>query len=91
MALENYGSAGLMTYFFYHLDGKGDAANMIGYLREVENVKTDAESEAAVKKHLLRERSYEQLADEVKKTFRKEGVTIEFFPPGKNAQKSSAQ
>ena len=91
MALENYGSAGLMTYFFYHLDGKGDAANMIAYLREVENVKTDAESEAAVKKHLLRERSYEQLADEVKKSFRKEGVTIEFFPPGKNGTKSSAQ
>lgn len=91
MALENYGSAGLMTYFFYHLDGKGDAANMIAFLREVENVKNDAESEAAVKKHLLRERSYEQLADEVKKAFRKEGVTIEFFPPGKNGPKSSAQ
>lgn len=91
MALENYGSAGLMTYFFYHLDGKGDAASMIAFLREVENVKTDAESDNAVKKHLLRERSYEQLADEVKKAFRKEGVTIEFFPPGKNGPKSSAQ
>jgi len=90
MATENYGSAGLMTYFFYHLDGKGDAANMIGFLREVENVKTDAESENAVKKHLLRERSYSQLADEVRKAFRKEGVTIEFFPPGKNGPKSSA-
>lgn len=90
MATENYGSAGLMTYFFYHLDGKGDAANMIGFLREVENVKTDAESENAVKKHLLRERTYAQLADEVKKAFRKEGVTIEFFPPGKNGPKSSA-
>ncbi|MFM2165633.1 MAG: hypothetical protein RIS79_4 [Verrucomicrobiota bacterium] len=90
MATENYGSAGLMTYFFYHLDGKGDAANMIAFLREVENVKTDAESENAVKKHLLRERSYAQLADEVKKAFRKEGVPIEFFPPGKNGPKSSA-
>ena len=91
MALENYGSAGLMTYFFYHLDGKGDAANMIAFLRELENVKTDAESDNAVKKHLLRERSYELLADEVKKACRKEGVTIEFFPPGKNGPKSSAQ
>jgi len=89
MATENYGSAGLLTYFFYHLDGKGDAAHMIAFLREVENVKSDAESEAAAKKHLLRERSYEQLADEVKKAFRKEGVTIEFFPPGKNGPKSS--
>jgi hypothetical protein len=89
MATENYGSAGLLTYFFYHLDGKGDAAHMIAFLREVENVKSDAESEAAAKKHLLRERSYEQLADEVKKAFRKEGVTIEFFPHGKNGPKSS--
>lgn len=89
MALENYGSAGLLTYFFYHLDGQGDAANMIAFLREVENAKTDAESENAIKKHLLRERSYAQLAEEVKKALRKEGVTLEFFPPGKNAPKSS--
>jgi hypothetical protein len=63
---------------------------MIAFLREVENAKTDAESEAAVKKHLLRERPYAQLAEEVKKAFRKEGVTLEFFPPGKNAPKSTA-
>jgi hypothetical protein len=90
VATENYGSAGLLTYFFYHLDGKGDAANMIAFLREVENAKTDAESEAAVKKHLLRERSFAQLAEEVKKALRKEGVTLDFFPPGKNAPKSAA-
>lgn len=89
-ATENYGSAGLLTYYFYHLDGNGDAANIIAYLRQVENTKTNEEEQAAVKAHLLRERSYAQLADDVKKALRKEGIDISFFPPGKNGAASSA-
>ncbi|MDP1592566.1 MAG: SHD1 domain-containing protein, partial [Prosthecobacter sp.] len=42
-ATENYGSAGLLTYYFYHFDGNGDAANIIACLRELENVKTNEE------------------------------------------------
>lgn len=91
MALENYGSACLLTYFFYHLDDKGDAAHMIAFLREVQNAKNDAETEAAVKKHLLRERAYPALAEEVKKALRKEGVDIEWLPAGQNVPASSAQ
>lgn len=89
-ATENYGSAGLLTYYFYHLDGNGDAANIIAYLRQVENAKTNEEEQAAVKAHLLRERTYSQLADDVKKALRKEGIDISFFPPGKNGPASSA-
>jgi hypothetical protein len=89
-ATENYGSAGLLTYYFYHLDGNGDAANIIAYLRQVENAKTNEEEQAAVKAHLLRERTYAQLADEVKKALRKEGVDISYFPPGKNGAASSS-
>lgn len=88
-ATENYGSAGLLTYYFYHLDGNGDAANIIAYLRQVENAKTNEEEQAAVKAHLLRERSYAQLADDVKKALRKEGIDISFFPPGKNGAAST--
>ena len=83
-ATENYGSAGLLTYYFYHLDGNGDAANIIAYLRELENAKTNEEEEAAVKKHLMRERTYAQLGEDVKKALRKEGIDISFFSPGKN-------
>ena len=83
-ATENYGSAALLTYYFYHLDDKGDAAHVIAYLRQVENAKTDDEKKGAVKAHLLRERTYAQLADEVKKALRKEGIDISYFPPGKN-------
>jgi hypothetical protein len=88
-ATENYGSAGLLTYYFYHLDGNGDAANIIAYLREIENVKTNEEEQAAVKKHLMRERTYAQLGEDVKKALRKEGIDISFFSPGKNGAATS--
>jgi hypothetical protein len=89
-ANENYGSAGLLTYFFYHIDGKGDAANIIAFLRQVQNAKTNEEEQAAVKTHLLRERSYAQLSEEVKKGLRKEGIDITYFPPGKNGPATSS-
>lgn len=89
-ATENYGSAGLLTYYFYHLDGNGDAANIIAYLRELENAKTNEEEQAAVKKHLMRERTYAQLGEDVKKALRKEGIDISFFSPGKNGPASSS-
>ncbi|HBJ85294.1 MAG TPA: hypothetical protein DDZ88_15745 [Verrucomicrobiales bacterium] len=89
-ATENYGSAGLLTYYFYHLDGNGDAANIIACLRELENVKTNEEEQAAVKKHLMRERTYAQLGEDVKKALRKEGIDISFFPSGKNGPATSS-
>lgn len=82
-ATQNYASACLMTYYFYFLDGNGDSAGMIAYLRELENANRAAE-ETAFKKHLLRERSIETLKEDVKKAFRKEGVDLTFAPVGKN-------
>ncbi len=90
IAAENYGSAGLLTYYFYHLDGQGDATHMIAFLRQVWNAQNNDQEAAAVKSHLLRERSYAQLAEDVKRAFRKEGIEIEYFPPGKNAAASTA-
>ncbi|CAN5710022.1 hypothetical protein BH11VER1_BH11VER1_13080 [soil metagenome] len=89
-ANRNYGSAGLLSYYFYHLDGAGDAANIIAFLREVENGKSKEEDAAAVKKHLLRDRSYAQLADDVKKALRKEGLDITYKAPGKNGSASAS-
>lgn len=88
---ENYGSACLLTYFFYHVDDKGDAAHIIAWLKEVEKAKGEEAVAAATKKHLLRERSYAQLSEEVKKGLRKEGVDVTFFPPGKNGPATSAK
>lgn len=90
-ATQNYGSAGMLTYFFYHMDGEGDGANIIAFYQAVKMAKTKDELKAATLKHLMRERSYAQLADDVKKGFRKEGIDILFQPPGKNAAASASQ
>jgi hypothetical protein len=90
-AHANYASAGALTYFFYHVDDKGDAAHIIAWLREIENAKSDEAVTAATKTHLLRERSYAQLSEEVKKGLRKEGIDVSFFPPGKNGPATSAK
>ena len=87
---QNYASAALLTYYFYHMDDKGDAAHMIAYLRAVEKTDKKEDMDAAFKKHLLRDRTFETLKAEVKKGLRKEGLEIEFASPGKNARTSSA-
>jgi hypothetical protein len=84
-ATQNYGSAGLLTYYFYHLDGEGDAKHMIAYLRALQEVKTREQGAPLLKQHLMRERTHQQLAEDVKKAFRKEGVDITFDAAGKNA------
>ena len=83
-ASQNYTSAMLLTYYFYHQDDKGDAAHMKDYLKAVKDVRGKAEQEAAFKQHLLRERSFEALKADVKKAMRKAGLDVDFSSPGKN-------
>jgi len=82
-ATQNYYSAGLMTYYFYYLDGVGNGANIIAYLRELENADESAEP-AAFEKHLLRGRTMDQLKGDLGKAFRGEGIALTFDEPGKN-------
>lgn len=89
-ATQNYHSAGLMTYYFYYLDGNGDGANLIAYLRELENADRSAET-AAFEKHLLRGRSLDQLKEDLVKGFRGEGINLSFDEPGKNTAFTSPQ
>lgn len=87
-ASQNYASAALLTYYFYHLDDQRDAAHMIAYLRAVEKAKTREEHEAAFKTYLQRERSFADLKTDVKKGLRKEGIEIDFAAAGKNPKVS---
>ena len=89
-ATQNYASACLMTYYFYHLDEPGDSTHIIAFLRELENARRDAEPDA-FKKHLMRERSPDQFKEDLKKAFRKEGINLSFAPSGKNGTTSAAQ
>lgn len=87
---QNYGSAALLTYYFYHHDGKGEAEHIIAWLRELETAERGFDAKALIEKHLMRGRSYAQLADDVKKGLNKAGVDVEFDPPGKNPATSDS-
>ena len=87
---QNYTSAMLLTYYFYHLDDKGDAAHMMDYLKAVQNTRDKVALEAAFKQHLLRERSFEALKNDVKKAMRKSGLDLDFSSPGKNKPPSAS-
>ncbi len=88
---QNYRSAGLMVYYFYYLDGAGDSAHVIAYLRELEGVdRRDAEP-TIFEKHLLRGRNTDQLKEDIVKAFRGEGITVSFDKPGKNSGASESK
>lgn len=80
---QNYLSAGIMTYYLYFLDGEGDSAPIIAYLRELEEADASAEP-AAFAKHLMRGRSPEAFKDDLLKAFRSEGISLRFDAAGKN-------
>lgn len=72
-ATQNYASATLLTYYFYHLDGKGDTAGMLGYLRAIESGTPERE---AAKEHLVRGRTFELLEANIIDAFQKHGVSV---------------
>jgi hypothetical protein len=59
---QNYSSATLLVYYFYHLDGRGDAAAVKAYLRAIEDGVPEL---MATEKHLLHGRSPEELQADV--------------------------
>jgi SLA1 homology domain 1, SHD1 len=70
----NYGTALLITTYFFQMDGKGDGARIKAFLKALLEGKED---EAALKV-LLDGRSYEQLQDEIAKSWRRRGVDFTF-------------
>ncbi len=83
-ASQNYASAALLTFYFYHLDDKGDSAHIIDYLRDLEQIKSRRDDKELFQKHLIRERSFEEIRTDIKKKFRKDGINIDFASKGKN-------
>lgn len=73
VANRNYGSAAALTFYFYHLDDKGDATHVVEFIKGI------GKGDNAIKgvaQNLLRERSYDQLTEEFEKSMRKQGVKI---------------
>lgn len=72
----NYGLAPLITYYFYHEDGQGDAARIKAYVQALEA----RQSEADCLKLLLDGRTWDELAKEITTFWKRSGITITFTP-----------
>ncbi|SHI74652.1 hypothetical protein SAMN02745181_0789 [Rubritalea squalenifaciens DSM 18772] len=70
----NYGAALLLTYYFYHEDGNGDAARIKSYIKTLQR----GGSEQEALKALLNGRSFEELEKSFAKYYAQSGVTIDF-------------
>lgn len=77
-ARRNYASAALLVYYFYHLDGRGDAHHTANFLKSL--LPRDQNLQAA-SRHLLRERAYAELQEDVAQALRKEGFKITWAAP----------
>lgn len=67
-----YGAALLLTYYFYHGDGKGDASRIKKFIRALQTGACLEESHQI----LLDGRSWKQLSDEFVKFWGKSGIKI---------------
>ena len=70
----NYAVGLLLTYYFIHMDGEGDAANLQAYLRALLDGKSREEAEAK----LLAGRTFAELQDDVQAAWRRHGVRFDF-------------
>lgn len=68
-----YNSAALLVHFFIHHDDQGNAAHLAAYLHALRQGLPSREAE---KSHLLRQRTYPQLASEIRQVWKKRGVTL---------------
>lgn len=70
----NYGMATLLTYYFYHLDGRRDAARIKAYVQALQS----GEDEPDARKKLLDGREWSQLEAEFSAAMKSLGLTVTF-------------
>jgi len=70
----NYAVGLLLTYYFIHLDGDGDAANLKAYKRAI----LDGKGNEEATKVLLNGRSFEELEQDIENGWRRYGVRFKF-------------
>lgn len=74
-ANRNYGIALLLTYYFYHVDGSGNAHNIKNYVKALQRGKTEAEAQ----KILLNGRSYASVQKSFTTFCAQNGLTLEYL------------
>lgn len=70
----NYGAALLITNYFMHMDGDGDAANLKLFLKALRNGKEGDEALSV----LLAGRSYTEMEEEISKAYSRKRVDLHF-------------
>lgn len=73
---ENYTSALLLTYFFYHMDRNKDAAGLIAWLRDIEK---GVPADQAARTHLLAGRSVTKFEAELAQAYKHAGIELDFI------------
>lgn len=71
---RNYGVGLLLTYYFYHQDGRGDGAGMKKYIKALQQGKSEKEAQRI----LLGNRSYSRLQEEFRSFCSRGGISLEF-------------
>lgn len=71
---HNYGVAALITYYFFHLEGKEDRTNITNFMKALQAGKKGEEALEV----LLNGRSYEELEEDIQKAWRTRGVPLKF-------------
>ena len=72
----NYNSAALLTWYFIHQDGRKNAAHLAAYFQAIQKTPLDARKHLAT--HLLRGRSPQTIATEIRADWKTHGIEIVF-------------
>lgn len=70
----NYGFAALMVYYYFHMDGERDAANIKNFLKALKAGKKVPEAFEP----LLAGRSWDEMEEDITKAWRSRGIRINF-------------
>lgn len=78
----NYGFALLLTTYFCHFDGDGDAARLKNFLKKVHKLNGRSDfTEDAFYEELLDGRTWEELQDSISESWKRKGIEITFREP----------
>lgn len=80
-ATRNYSSSMILMYYFMHEDGRGDGHHLIQWMhkhRAAYLSRRNDDIEDIFKKHILRDRTYEELEEEIQDAMSKKGTRLEF-------------
>jgi hypothetical protein len=73
-ANQNYGFSLLLVHYFFHMDDQGKGRRISAYLKALNS----GQQGTAAYKHLLGNRSFEQLEQDIATAWRAKGITIRF-------------